>query len=385
MIVHVTLLVLLSLAALFWVQVLVLTVRQNRAQKWVVKADTPLPPPPRKPKVSVVIPARNEERNLKACLDSVRALEWPALEIVLIDDRSTDATPRIAAEAKAADPRVTLLGGTDLPPGWMGKCWALHQASAKATGEWLLFLDADVTVHPKSLAQAHAYAVSQGARMLSGYGFLVLGTFWENVIMPVIGGMIVGANPLDEVNDPKHPRVVCNGQFILIERAAYDAIGGHEALKAAIIDDVSMAKAAKEKAIPYRMIFCRELFRTRMYTSFREIWQGWTKNLYAGLDHRWHLAIWVLLFVGITTLLPVAALGRVHDRSVFALAATGTTLMLAYRIYSSKVFAQDWRWFWSHPLGALLTCGIFANSALKGLLGRDVTWKGRAYKSGKAP
>ena len=109
------------------------TVRENKKQKWVVKAATPLPPPPSKPRVSVVIPARNEERNLKACLDSVRALEWADLEIVLIDDRSSDATPRIAAEAKAADPRLIVLGGTDLPPGWMGKCWALHQASASGS------------------------------------------------------------------------------------------------------------------------------------------------------------------------------------------------------------------------------------------------------------
>ncbi len=367
----------LGFAALFWAIAWLSTIRENRKQRWVVKAATPLPPAP-KPKVSVIVPARNEERNLKACLDSIRALEWPDLEIVVLDDRSTDATPRILAEAAAEDSRIKPLSGTDLPEGWMGKIWALDQATKHAGGEWLLFLDADVTIHPKGLSQAHAWAAANGARMLSGYGYLRLETFWENVVMPVLGGMIVGANPLEEVNDPKHERVVCNGQFILIERGAYETIGGHAAVKGEIIDDVALAREAKKKGVPYRMIFCRELFRTRMYTTFVEIWRGWTKNLYAALGYRPQVALWAVGFILVTAVVPPVALLS-WDGPSFALAAAGTALMLGYRVYASVIFDHDWKWFWSHPLGALVCAGIFLESARRGLLGRTVEWKGRHY------
>ena len=377
----------LVLPLLFWLLVLVSTWSQNRKQKWVLKAATPLPEPPRRPRVTVLIPARNEERNLKTCLDAVRALEWPDLQILLIDDRSTDATSRIAAEAAAADPRVTVLGGTDLPDGWMGKCWALHQAQAHATGEWLLFLDADVTVHPRALRQAHDYAIANGVRMISGYGFLVLETFWEKVIMPVIGGMIVGANPLDEVNDPAHERVVANGQFILISREGYRELGGHEAVRGEIIDDMALARLAKAKKIGYRMLFCRELFRTRMYTTFAEIWSGWRKNLFAGLGYRWGVALGVVVFVLWTAILPpFAALAlAAHRGPAFELAVAGTIAMLVYRIYASVIFDQPWGLFFTHPLGALITCGIFFESALRGIRGGTVDWKGRAYGASGPP
>lgn len=381
----------LAVPLLFWIVVTLSTIRENRKQKWVVKAATPLPAPPRRPRVAVVIPARNEERNLQACLDSVRALDWPDLRIVVIDDRSTDATPRIARAAAEADARVTVMEGTDLPEGWMGKCWALHQAAAKADGEWLLFLDADVVVDPRALRQAYDWAAANGARMLSGYGFLVLGTFWEQVIMPVIGGMIVGANPLDEVNDPAHPRVVCNGQFILIEREAYREIGGHEAVKAAIIDDMALATRAKERKIAYRMLFCRELFRTRMYTSFGEIWRGWRKNLFAGLGYRWKLALGVVFFVLWTAVVPplvlavLLALGARPLAPSVLLAAGATAAMLGYRIYASRIFAQSWIWFWTHPLGAAIVSGIFFESALRGISRSTVDWKGRSYAAAGAP
>ena len=371
----------LALPVFFWILAIVSTWSTSRKGTWVLKATTPLAAPPKRPRVSVLIPARNEERNLQACLDSVRALDWPDLEILLIDDRSTDGTPRIAADAASADPRVRVLGGSDLPPGWMGKSWALHQAQAQATGEWLLFLDADVTVDPRALKQTWDWAVANGARMVSGYGFLVLATFWEKVIMPVIGGMIVGANPLDEVNDPDHERVVCNGQFILISREAYGAIGGHEAVKGEIIDDMALARTAKEKRIAYRMLFCRELFRTRMYTSFREIWAGWRKNLFAALGYRWQVAIGVVIFVMWTALLPVVAMFALilHRGPSFVLAAVATSLMLGYRIYASRIFDQPWGLFWTHPLGALITAGIFLESAFRGLTRGTVEWKGRAY------
>lgn len=376
-----------GVAALFWVLVTIGTFVEHRRQRWVLKTTTALAPLARTPRVTVLIPARNEERNLRTCLDAVRALEWPDLQILLIDDRSTDATPRIAAEAAAADPRVTVLGGSDLPEGWMGKSWALHQAQAKATGEWLLFLDADVTIHPKALAQAMAYAAAEKAQMFSGYGTLVLGTFWEKVIMPVIGGMIVGGNPLREVNDPEHFRVVCNGQLILVSRAAYDAIGGHAAIRSEIIDDVAMAREVKAKKLGYRMVFCRELFSTRMYTGFGEIWRGWRKNIYAGLQYRPHVAFVVVAFVWITAVIPpLAAFARgmaLGDRGtgdpLFATAAAATLLMLAYRVYSARIFEQPWALFWTHPLGAILVSGIFLDSALRGLFGRTVDWKGRAY------
>lgn len=388
-----------GLVALFWLAALLGTIVEHRRQKWVVKVATPLPEPPRRPPVTVLIPARNEERNLKTCLDAVRALDWPELQILVTDDRSTDATGRIAAEAAAADPRITVLGGSEPPEGWMGKSWALHQAVHHAKGEWLLFLDADVRVHPKSLRQAHAYAVAQGASMFSGYGTLVMESFWERVMMPVIGGLIVGGNPLREVNDPAHPRVVCNGQFILITRAAYDAIGGHAAIRAEIIDDVAMAREAKGKKISYRMVFCRELFATRMYTGFGEVWRGWRKNLFAGLGYRPGLALVVVAFILVFSVLPPFALaawwwtlrgaeGAPRHDVIFLLLAAATALLFTHRLYTARIFGHSLALAWTHPVGALLAAGIFADSALRGFAGGTVDWKGRAYaarRPGPAP
>ncbi len=377
---------LLGFAALFWIAAFVSTWRENRRARWVVKADTPLPVPPRLPRVSVVVPARNEARNLPSCLDAARALVWTDLEIVVLDDRSTDDTGRIARDASAADPRVRCLPGTELPAGWMGKCWALHQAVSAATGEWILFLDADVEVHPRALAQAHAYAVSAGAEMLSGYGFLRLETFWEKVVMPVLGGMIVGGNPLDQVNDPAHPRVVCNGQFILVSRAAYGRIGGHAAVRGEIIDDMALAREAKRVGVVYRMVFCRELFRTRMYTSLAEIWRGWRKNLFAALGYRPWVAIAVVAFVLWTAVLPpvllvVGPFLRLPGPVVGA-AAAATATLFGYRVFASRVFGQRWGLFWTHPLGALVVAGIFLESAMRGIAGSTVDWKGRSYGAG---
>lgn len=374
----------LGLVTAFWALTLAVTVFRRATNPYRIRANsypqeaTPGSPSP----VTVVIPARNEQDNIERCVRSVLEQDYPAVDVVVLDDASTDATAEILAKLAGETDRLRVLGGSELPAGWKGKCWALQQAQKQAGGDWLLFLDADVVLGPEAVRQAMAYVAEHDLHMLSGYGKLVLGSFWEKVVMPVVGGLIVAGNPLEEVNDPDHHRAIANGQFILVERAAYDEIGQHEAIASEIIDDVALARTAKEKGIRYHMVFCRELFSTRMYTTLGQIWEGWRKNLYAGVGYRPGVAAAVLLFTLYTSLGPFAALALPTPYLWLGLVAVG--LVFANRIYTAILFEHPPHYAITHPLGALVVAGILGDSALRGMRGGKVTWKGRAYDAGSA-
>lgn len=372
----------LGLAGLFWLAVLLTTIYRRLTNPYRIGLDSYPDSTVDLGTVSVVIPARNEEDNIEKCVRSVLDQSYPHVEVVVLDDGSTDETPAILERLASADERVQVLSGSELPAGWKGKCWALEQAQAKASGRWLLFLDADVVLAPEALQQALAYVEEHDLEMLSGYGKLVLGSFWEKTIMPVVGGIVVSGNPLDEVNDPDHERAIANGQFILVQRDAYERMGRHETVAAEIIDDVAMARAAKENQVRYHMVFCRELFATRMYTSFSQIWEGWRKNLYAGLHYKPGIAIAVLGFVFYTSIVPYLALAAPAPWRWLAVGIVG--LILVNRVYTAILFEHPILYSILHPLGALIVIGIIADSALRGVRGGEVTWKGRSYAAGSA-
>ncbi len=254
----------------------------------------PAPPPAEAPMISVCIPARNEERNIRACVEAVLAQDYPNFEIIVLDDRSTDKTPEILhdltmesgsllPENQEQAPGLHIINGSDLPAGWAGKPHALFQASAAARGEWLCFIDADTFLSPTALSSCHAKAIETEADMFTIMTFQIMGSFWEKVVMPlVMTALSVGFSPR-KVNDPKRKDAIANGQFILIKRSVYDAIGGHESVKDQIVEDKAISEQVKWNG--YRLIVAdgHAVARTRMYTSLPEMWEGWTKNIYLGL------------------------------------------------------------------------------------------------------
>ena len=233
------------------------------------------------PLVSVIVPARNEERNIRRCVESLLAQMYPNFELFVLDDRSTDATPEILAELAQGDQRLLVLHGVELPLGWAGKPHALSQAAQAARGEWLCFVDADTFTAPEALASVYVAARESFADLFSIFTRQELGSFWEKAILPLVfTALSVGFAP--GVNDPHKPDAIANGQFIFIRRAVYQALGGHTAIKASIVEDRDLATLVKRAG--YRLVVAdgQAVASTRMYTSLPEMWEGWTKNIFLG-------------------------------------------------------------------------------------------------------
>ena len=352
----------------------------------------PVPPPIQAPLISVCIPARNEERNIRTCVEAMLAQDFPNLEVIVLDDRSGDSTPLILAEIASRDSRLHPINGSDLPKGWAGKPHALFQASAYARGEWLCFVDADTFVTRETLSSCYAKAIETKADMFTIMTFQVLGSFWEKVVMPlVMTALSVGFSPR-KVNDPNRKDAIANGQFILIKRSTYDAIGGHESVKDSIVEDKAISEKVKWNG--YRLIVAdgMRITRTRMYTSLPEMWEGWTKNIYLGLRDQpsmlmlgafggfislvaaFFLPIWPL-----TGILWYLGGGGWMAGAVIIQAMLFWVLLIHERAkVARKLEISPWYAF-TTPLGAAVFAAMMLVSTWKVVSGKGVTWKGRVY------
>jgi chlorobactene glucosyltransferase len=348
--------------------------------------------PPGGPLVSVIVPARNEEKNIRRCVEAILNQDYPNFQVLVLDDRSTDSTPAILAELSARDSRLVLLAGRELPAGWAGKPHALHQAAASATGEWLLFLDADTFLHPNALSAALAAAKKSDAGLYTVMTEQILGSFWEKAVMPLVfTALSVGFSPR-KVNDPTTRDAIANGQFIFIHREAYDAIGGHEAVKDQIVEDKALSEKVKWGG--HRLVIAdgRDIAQTRMYTDLASMWEGWTKNIYLGLSD--HPGLMLLGVFG-AALAMMAAL-VLPAWPVFGLAwyASGggwvaltvtleSLLVWAYILFERAKVNRGMGisgWYaLTTPLGAGVFAAMMLTSAWKVLSGQGVTWKGRKY------
>ena len=349
---------------------------------------------PDAPLISVCVPARNEERNIRRCVENLLAQDYPNFEVSVLDDRSSDSTPEILDNlAKVSNFRkVNIIHGSDLPEGWAGKPHALYQAAAAARGEWLCFVDADTFLSPFALSSCYAKAIETKADMFTIMTFQILGSFWEKVIMPlVMTALSVGFSPR-KVNDPARKDAIANGQFILIKRSVYQAIGGHESVKDQIVEDKAISEQVKWNG--YRLIVADGMLvaRTRMYTSLSEMWEGWTKNIYLGLREQTSLlllgvfgalvALIAALFLPVWPILGIA--WYIRTSSWMALTVVVESLLLwAYLIYTrgrvaNKMKISEWYAF-TTPLGAAVFAAMMITSAFRVLTGKGVTWKGRMY------
>ena len=352
----------------------------------------PTHPPSNAPLISVCIPARNEERNIHTCVETILAQDYPNFEVIVLDDRSTDGTLEILRQLAARDGRLKAIHGTNLPNGWAGKPHALFQASAAAKGEWLCFVDADTFLSPNTLSACFVKANQTQADMFTIMTFQVLGSFWEKVVMPIVmTALSVGFSPR-RVNDPKSRDAIANGQFILIRRSVYDAIGGHERVKDQIVEDKAISEQVKWNGFRLVVANGSSFARTRMYTSLAEMWEGWTKNIYLGLSDRPAL---VLLGVFGAFLAMVAALilplwpllgiiWYLKGGSWLALTVIFQSLILwsivilARARVSTGMGISPW-YALTLPLGAAVFAAMMFTSTWRVLSGRGVTWKGRVY------
>ena len=355
----------------------------------------PAPPPSNPPLISVCIPARNEERNIRPCVEGILAQDYPNIEVIVLDDRSTDSTPQLLADIASHDSRLHPISGSDLPAGWAGKPHALHQASASARSEWLCFVDADTFLEPEALSSCYIKALETNADMFTIMTFQILGSFWEKAVLPlVMTALSVGFSPR-KVNDPKKKDAIANGQFIMVKRSVYNAIGGHESVKNSIVEDKAISEQVKWNG--HRLVVAdgMKVAKTRMYTSLPEMWEGWTKNIYLGLsDQPSLMALGVfgaLLTVLASLFLPVwPLLGLNWYFNGGSWMASGvfieSLLLWAYLIYIRAKVAVNMNispWYaLTTPLGAGVFGAMMFTSAWMVLSRKGVTWKGRRYRAG---
>jgi chlorobactene glucosyltransferase len=342
------------------------------------------------PLISVIIPARNEGRNIQRCIQALFRQTYPNYELIVVDDRSNDETPNILSELEKEDARLCILLGSELPPGWAGKPHALVQGAAAARGDWLCFLDADTFAMPDLLWSTYRMAVEQNADMFSILTDQELGSFWERTILPLVFLGLSFGFPAQRVNNPTKPDAISNGQFILIRRSIYDQVGGHTAVKDRIDEDKAIATLVKRAGCRLILADGRKVARTRMYTSLTEMWEGWTKNIYLGLvDRLWLLLFGALLGVVVSLLLPIWLFGSLvwlaSGGGVAAVIVTGEAcvlwVFLVYnRIQACRAFHIPDGYAFTFPLGALIFTAMMAASAFNVVSGRGVSWKGRRYR-----
>lgn len=356
-----------------------------------LKEDTFTEPLAEAPLVSIMLPARNEERNIGACLESLARLDYPALEIIVINDRSTDRTREIVEDLQKKHSNITLINNTELHEGWTGKNFALYQGAQKARGAWYLFTDADTCHHPQSLFQAMSYVLRKKMDMLTLLPLLEGQSFWEKLIQPIAGAVLLISFPIQKSNDPASDTAFANGQYILINKEVYREIGGHEALKQYFLEDIAMAKAVKAAGKALNVAISPDLYKTRMYKNFMEIWNGWTRIFYFIYDKRFTLLFLNMILLFVFSLLP--ALLFIYAGMYLLLAHTLSFPMLIFFILAGIQVAvirlTTFRYYriakanpyysLLNPIGCIVMIGILCNAIKTIFSKKGMTWRGTTY------
>ncbi|HKA35332.1 MAG TPA: glycosyltransferase [Thermoanaerobaculia bacterium] len=337
------------------------------------------------PRVSIVVPARDEEREIGAAVGSLLSQDYPDYEVIVVNDRSTDRTGEILAALPDPQRRLRVVAGSEPPSGWLGKPHALALGAREATGELLLFVDADVHYHPLALAQAAATIRELQADFLCLLPRLEGRGFWENVLMPyVIGSFFLGTGFLANTDWPRW-FAVGGGAGNLIRREAYDRLGGHEALKNSVVDDVRLAFAARAAGFRTRAARAEDRVCVRMYRGFREVWNGFSKNtayVFNGLVGVLLLLLTAVLFA--TAILPpavllAAAAGIPVPRADIGIAAGAAGLLLAARVLLALALRDPVWPALFHPFMAVAWAGMIGRSLYYRIVRRTLTWRGREF------
>jgi chlorobactene glucosyltransferase len=368
-----------GVASALWAGAAALALHERR------RAERPDDEPPLRdgPRVSVVVPARDEERGIGAAVRSLRALEYRDLEIVIVDDGSTDGTLAAARDAAGGDPRVTVVEGAPLPDGWVGKSWACWQGVQRTTGEWLLFTDADVVHAPDSLGRTLAMATRLGRGGLTLFPTIVCQGVAERVVTPaalVAIGSFVAPGPL--ARSDRSRVAIAAGGYILVARRLYDAVGGHAGIRTRMVDDVCLAAAVKRFGALIVPVPAGRMARLRMYHGPREVWDGWSKNASfaaVGPPVKGLVSAGVIAAVALGPAAATAAGLRSRDRGLAAVGIAGLGAMAALQRLASWAVPTPARYAATLPLGMLVLAGATARGALERLVGLGPKWRGRRY------
>lgn len=350
-------------------------------------ADLPVPRQPTT--VSICVPARNEERNIGCIVADALANAGPHVdvEVLCYDDQSTDATPRILAELSARDSRVRAVATQPLPEGWNGKQWGCERMGQAATGQWMLFTDADVRLRPDCLARALDEAHRLDAALLSTIPKEETGTLVERLVVPMIHWMLFSWLPMPRMRTTNDPATSAGcGQFLLVRRDAWLAAGGHAAFRDSMHDGIRLPRNVRRAGHHTDLYDGSDSVRCRMYRSAGETWRGFTKNAYEGLGSPLVFLVFLVLEVGGIlwpwVWLPIALWNGNAGTGPLVLAGWAIAAQLAQRVILAWRFGQPWEAVAMHPVTVVLLVAIQWTSWWLHLTGRRA-WKGRT--AGSAP
>lgn len=380
-----------AVAALVWLSRHLMIAREKRAGFSLTPSAGG--PPAQPPLVSVLVAAKDEEACIEACLRSMLRQDYPNFELIVCNDRSTDRTSEIVRRIAAEDARVRLVNIEQLPEGWCGKNNAMRTGIATAAGQWLCMIDADCRqTSPRTLSVAVQHALDSGADLLSVLPRLEMKGFWENVVQPVCGGvMMIWFHP-DSVNDPAQPSAYANGAFILVRRETYDAIGGHQAVRDKLNEDMHMARLTKEHGFKLRVVKSEGLYLVRMYTSLSQIIRGWSRIFYGtfGTLRRLSVSLLAIVLMGLlphaSTLAGLAGLAAGWQPSWAWLALTaggaaGSALQLTAILRFYRLIGAQASLFWTYPIGSAVAAWTVVLALTKLRRGAKVVWKSTGYAS----
>ena len=340
------------------------------------------------PLVSILVPARNEQqRVLEPCIRSILAQDYGNFEVIAVDDRSTDNTGTILKTIARSDERLHVIEGDELPPGWLGKPYAMQQALRHARGEWILATDADMIFDAAALRTALERVLETNEDALTLIPRFEAGSFWERVMIPTWEWVFLMFMIFYRINDPKSDGAAAIGGFFLIRRTVLDRVGGYEALKDEVMEDVRLA--ARIKRLGARLMIERApaLIRTRMYTNFSEMWECSTKNWFSGVNFSFPLALACVVSMYLGGVVPpliglVSVLATVLGVSaglglVIVAAAASWLVQVLLMAIASKRSEVSVIYALTAPLGLALIYAMLFDSGLRITTGRGVTWKGR--------
>lgn len=335
------------------------------------------------PLVSILIPAKDEGEAIRKCLDSVLALDYPKLEIICIDDRSADQTGAIMDEYAARSGgklRVIHIPQNGLPSGWLGKCHALWTAEKEARGEWILFVDSDVQVAADSLTCALSLAVNREYDAVSIMTKLDNETFLEHLVLPLAAATVSSICLVSLTNDDNRKIAFANGQFFLVRRSAYEAVGGHEIVKDHITEDVALMRILKSRAFRTRLYMGHRFASTRMHSTFKQMLNGWGR-IYSGVSSRkpWRIVAAMLAALDGLAAWIVFPLALALGHKALAMIA-GVHLLLMLGVVSTFYHwsGNRMRWALLFPVAAPMLLMLYAKALVMCFTGK-VAWRGTSY------
>jgi hypothetical protein len=322
--------------------------------------------------VSILIPARNEEANIAACLDAALASRGVEVEVVVMDDGSTDATAEIVRGYAARDARVRLQACPPLPPGWTGKVHACARLAEAARGSHFLFIDADVALDPDAASLMAGHSQREKVGMVTGVPRQVIGSLGEAVTVPMINFLLYCYLPGGGRAFTRRPEMAAAcGQLMLVERGAYDAAGGHAGIRALLHDALQLARRMRAAGHGTEVVEGAGLATCRMYDGFVPSWHGFIKNAREGMATPVGLPIWTVMLAG-AFLWPIALLPE-------AWAFLALALGLAIRAAVTFRVREPWWTIPLHPVAVAVALVLQWTALVRGLLGKQASWKGRAY------